>query len=371
MKKTWIIGIDASRSARQNPTGTERYSTAIIQALIKEIPEAQFRLYTPEWIEAFPKKLQVRLPMKRFWTLLRLSWEMLWRKPDLLFIPAHVLPFFAPRNSMVTLHDIAYEKIPEAYSRKQRWYLRWSTKRALKKAAKIFVPTEAVKMDLLHTYSADPDRIFVAHHGLSPLPKVATEQVKDLYARLNLTPKEPVFFFLGRLEAKKNIVTLIEAWSIVQKMYSRGRLVLGGSEGYGIEEIKKSIEAKGLTESIVLPGYLSPEDAACLFKSATCFVYPSREEGFGLPLLQAFESGCLVISSDIPVLREVAGSAALFADPGHSKDFAEQMMRILEDKALCQTLRSEGKIQVKKFSWERAAELLAFEFRESSLHSRS
>lgn len=371
MKKPWIIGIDASRSARKNPTGTEFYSTAIIQALLKEMPEAQFRLYTPDWIAAFPRKMQVRLPMKRFWTLLRLSWEMLWRKPDLLFIPAHVLPFFAPRNSMVTLHDIAYEKIPEAYSRKQRLYLRWSTKRALKKAAKVFVPTEAVKMDLLHTYSADPERIFVVPHGINPLPKVDTLQIKKLYDRLGLKAKEVVFFFLGRLEAKKNIVTLIEAWSIVQKMYSNGRLVLGGGEGYGIEEIKKKITEKGLAKSIVLPGYLSSEDAACLFKSATCFVYPSREEGFGLPLLQAFDSGCLVISSDIPVLREVAGSGALFADPGHSKDFAEQMMRILEDKALCQTLRDEGEIQVKKFSWKRAAELLAFEFRESSLHFRS
>lgn len=371
MKKKWILGIDASRSARKNPTGTELYSTSIIQALIKEMPDAEFRLYTPEWIDNFPKKMQVRMPMKRLWTLFRLSLEMLFHKPDILFIPAHVLPFFAPRKSMVTIHDIAYEKIPNAYSRTKRWYLKWSTIRALKKAAKIFVPTEVVKKDLIHFYAADPHKIYVVPHGITPLPKVSALQIKKLYARLGLNSKEPVFFFLGRLESKKNIVTLVEAWEIVQKMYSKGRLMLAGGEGYGVAEIKSSIERHGLEKSIILSGYLSPNDAACLFEAADCFIYPSREEGFGLPILQAFHANCLVIASDIPVLREVAGSAALFADPDNSKDFAEQMMRILEDKKLCELLRQEAKIRIKQFSWEKSAKLMAFEFKESSLNSRS
>lgn len=295
---------------------------------------------------------------------------MLWHKPDVLFVPAHVLPFFAPRNSFVTVHDIAYEKIPESYGRLKRKYLRWSTKRALRRAAKVIVPTESVKADLLSIYGADAEKIVVVSHGVSALPAVSATQIKDFYKRHELSQKEPLFFFIGRLESKKNLLTLVEAWAIVQKMYSKGRLVLAGMFGYGFDEIAALIEKSGLQDSVLTPGYISEVEASCLFHSATCFIFPSREEGFGLPVLQAFEAGCLVIASDIPALREVAGDAALFADPGYPKDFAEQMMRILEDEKLCADLSLKATAQLKKFSWEKAASVLAFEFRESSLNSK-
>jgi glycosyltransferase involved in cell wall biosynthesis len=369
VKRKLIIGIDTSRSAREKPTGVEQYSTSIISALLPELKDEELRLYTPEWISAFPRKLQRRIPGRRLWTLLKLSREMLRAKPDVLFVPAHVLPFFAPKASFVTIHDVAFEKIPEAYSRKSRRYLRWSTQRAVRKAQKVIVPTESVKMDLIEWFGAEPEKVLVVSHGVTPLPGVKPSEVKDFYQRYELDPKEPLFFFLGRLESKKNLLTLVEAWSIVQKMYSKGRLVLAGGSGHGYEEIQARIEELGLSGSVLTPGYVSESDAACLFHAATCFVYPSREEGFGLPVLQAFEAGCLVIASDIPPLREVAGNAALFADPGYAKDFAEQMMLVLEDAKLRTRLKAAAHEQLKKFSWKKAAKVLAFEFRESSLQS--
>lgn len=370
MKKRLVLGIDASRSTRAKPTGVEQYSNEIISALLDEVEDFEVRLYTPEWIARFPRKLQKRIRAKRLWTLVRLSWEMLWDKPDVLFVPAHVLPFFAPRASFVTVHDIAYEKIPESYGWMKRKYLRWSTRRALHKAKKVIVPTESVKMDLIEIYKADAEKIVVVPHGVSPLPSVTAVQVKNFYKKHGLSQKEPLFFFIGRLESKKNLLTLVEAWSIVQKMYSKGRLMLAGMNGHGFEEIAARIEKEGLSESILTPGYISEVEASCLFHSATCFIFPSREEGFGLPVLQAFEAGCLVIASDIPPLREVAGDAALFADPGYPKDFAEQMMRILEDDKLRADLALKAAAQLKKFSWEKTATVLAFEFRESSLNSK-
>lgn len=370
MKKRPILGIDASRSTRAKPTGVEQYSNEIISALLGEVTDFELRLYTPEWITRFPRKVQRRIRAKRLWTLLRLSWEMLWHKPDVLFVPAHVLPFFAPRASFVTVHDIAYEKIPESYGWMKRTYLRWGTRRAVKRASKVIVPTESVKMDLIEIYRADAEKVVVIPHGVSPLPAVSAAQIKNFYKKHRLTKKEPLFFFIGRLESKKNLLTLVEAWSIVQKMYSKGRLMLAGMNGHGFEEIAARIEKEGLSESVLTPGYISEVEASCLFHSATCFIFPSREEGFGLPVLQAFEAGCLVIASDIPPLREVAGDAALFADPGHAKDFAEQMMRILEDEKLRADLTLAAVAQLKKFSWEKAASVLAFEFRESSLNSK-
>lgn len=369
-----MLGIDASRSTRDKPTGVEQYSNEIISALLTETADFDVRLYTPAWISRFPRKLQKRMPFRRLWTLVRLSWEMLWHKPNVLFVPAHVLPFFAPRESFVTIHDVAYEKIPESYGFFKRKYLKWSTRRALRRARKVIVPTESVKRDLMEWYKAASEKIVVIPHGIAPLPSVTKIQIKNFYKKYGLSRKEPLFFFIGRLESKKNLMTLVEAWSIVQKMYSRGRLVLAGTNGRGFEEISAKIEVAGLQKSILTPGYISEVEASCLFHSATCFVFPSREEGFGLPVLQAFEAGCLVIASDIPPLREVAGNAALFADPGHAKDFAEQMMRILEDAKLRERLRARSGEQLKKFSWKKAAQaivrtIVTFEFRESSLNS--
>ncbi len=370
MKRKPVLGIDASRSTRAKPTGVEQYSNEIISALLDDVEDFEVRLYTPEWISRFPRAVQKRIRARRLWTLVRLSWEMLWHKPDILFIPAHVLPFFAPRKSFVTVHDIAYEKIPQSYGWMKRKYLRWSTRRALRHAYKIIVPTESVKKDLMEIYSADAERMVVIPHGVTALSEPSKAATEKFYKKHDLSKKDPLFFFIGRLESKKNLVTLVEAWSLVQKMYSNGKLMLAGTYSEGSEEIFKRIAQEDVKDSILTPGYISEEEASVLFHNASCFVFPSREEGFGLPVLQAFEAGCLVIASDIPPLREVAGDAALFADPGHAKDFAEQMMCILEDEKLCKQLRSAAKEQLKKFSWDKAATLLAFEFRESSLNSK-
>ena len=181
----------------------EQYSNEIISALLEEVEDFEVRLYTPEWIARFPRKLQRRIRARRLWTLVRLSWEMLWHKPDVLFVPAHVLPFFAPRASFVTVHDIAYEKIPESYRWARRKYLRWSTKRALRHAAKVIVPTESVKADLMGIYGAHAEKIVVVSHGVSPLPAVSAAQIKNFYKHHELSQKEPLFFFIGRLESKK------------------------------------------------------------------------------------------------------------------------------------------------------------------------
>ena len=156
------------------------------------------RLYTPEWIDKFPKSLQKRIRLPRFWSLIRLSLEMIFKKPDLLFIPAHVLPFFAPKRSFVTIHDLAYEKYPMAYGGLQSFYLGWSTRRALKKAEKVIVPTDAVKKDLIKYYEANAHRIVVVHHGRVELAKVSQKEIAYTLDHYQLDEKEHLFFFTGR-----------------------------------------------------------------------------------------------------------------------------------------------------------------------------
>ncbi len=366
-----MIGIDASRSTREQPTGVERYSTEIIQALIPEFEGAKIRLYTPKLISRFPKSLQRVIRLPRLWSLLRLSLEMLLHKPDALFIPAHVLPFFAPKNSYVTIHDVAYEKYPMAYGAFQSIYLEWSTRRALKHAKKVIVPTNAVKEDLIRLYEADPKKVMVSHHGRIPLQQVSKAEVKSNLEFFQLAEDDLIFFFIGRLETKKNLMVLLDAWAEVQQKVNRGRLFLGGMYGHGFADLFKRMESEDLRGTVLAPGYLSEEEVASIFQASIAMVLPSREEGFGLPVLQSFEADCAVICSEIPALKEVAGDAALYANPDDPKSFAKQMLRLIEDPGMKDDLVKKGFKRLKAFSWEKAAKQIASEIIENTVNSKS
>ncbi len=356
MKNKAILGIDASRSSCSNATGVERYSTEIIKAIIKECGKNfEIRLYTPKYLSVFPKKIQRRIRLPRLWSLIRLSFEMLLHKPDLLFIPAHVLPFFAPKRSFVTLHDVAYEKYPMAYGAFQSFYLEWSTRRALKKAEKLIVPSNAVKKDLMKYYKAPASKITVIHHGRLSLATVSKEDIKSTLKHYQLSQDEPLFFFIGRLETKKNLLVLLDAWAQVQEKVGMGRLFLGGMYGHGFNELFHKMEDPRLRGTVIAPGYIPEMEVSGIFQAATALVLPSREEGFGLPILQSFEADCAVICSDIPALREVGGDAALYANPGSAHDFAKAMLMLIENPKLKKDLVRRGQKRLALFSWDSAA----------------
>jgi len=376
--KKLVLGIDASRSATQVKTGVEKYSDEIISALLsvpghggasahKFAPgnKCEVRLYTPRVIPLFPREMQKVLWFPRLWTLVRLSAEMLLHKPDVLFVPAHTLPFFAPERSFTVVHDIAFMKAPAVYSRFQRWYLRWSTKRALKNCKKIIVPSLSVKADLEEVFKADADKISVINHGVVPLPEVSDEFVREVRKKYGLKEGEPVFFFLGRIEEKKNVLALIREFSFVRacpavavahKQVCGAKLVLAGAPGVGAEKVEKEIKKLGLAGTVVRTGYISDEEALAFFRIATAFVYPSLDEGFGLPILQAFAAGCPVICSEILSSMEVAGKAALYFGPRENGALADAMKEILERPELRVALVAAGAERAKLFSWEKAGE---------------
>lgn len=322
----------------------ERYSTEIIKAILKINTRFQIRLYCPGPIPFFPKKIQKIIPSRRFWTMLGLSSEMRKDKPDALFVPSHVMPFFAPENSFTMIHDLSFKKFPEAYSRFQRFYLNYGAARAVKICKKIFVPTNAVKNDLLDFYKAKPENVTVIHHGPLSMERGAA----GVYEKFGLSKNEHIFFYLGRIEKKKNLETLLGAFGIVLKKFPRSKLVLAGSNGLGWRDILRHADA-----NVVHPGFVSEKDVSALFDVSTAFVLPSLDEGFGMPVLQAFEAGCPVLCSSIPALTEVAEDAALYAKS--AKEFAEQMVKLIKNKELRDEMIYSGRDRLKSFSWEKAA----------------
>jgi glycosyltransferase involved in cell wall biosynthesis len=341
-----LIGIDASRliTTRQ-PTGVETYCRAIISGLVKSVGGERLILYTPELIAGLPRTRQkiLRWPLGKLWSQLRLGGELLFSPPNVFFSPGYVIPFLALLNKtikkIVTIHDVAFVRLPASYSFAQRYFLKLTTRQAVKHADKIIVPTRATKHDLINYFNCPPDKIEVTYFGYKPRP---------VNIRPALTRKKQILY-LGRLEDKKNIPQLIRAFKIFYQTHPAYRLILAGKPGIGFKGIQPLIARY---KFIDYRGYVPAAEKQELLQNSTALVLLSKYEGFGFPLLEAFSYQLPVLASDIPVLREVGQSACLFAHPDNPSEIAKKLESIIINKELRQQLILAGQQRLKQFDWE-------------------
>ena len=209
LRQVILIGIDASRSVSAQPTGTELYSRYLIEALLSRAPDRfSFRLYfnQPPQSAISNQQSAIRIiPFPRLWTHLRLSTEMILHRPDLLFVPAHVLPIIHPRRSVVTVHDLGYLYFPEAHPPRQRWYLDRSTRWHTRTAAHLLADSAATKRDLINRYHADPDTITVAYPGLDPSVKRVDDPNEIARVKAKYHIDGDYLLYLGTIQPRKNL----------------------------------------------------------------------------------------------------------------------------------------------------------------------
>ena len=358
-----MIAINAKPAFGEPRTGLEEYSFQLISHLIYEAEKRglkkYFSLYAPSWHnipQAFlSTDIQILKP-RRLWTQGRLAIQLLWDNPDIFFSPEQVLPRFAPKASVITVHDLAYEIYPEAYSAWQRGYLRSVTKSAAHRAKKVIAISERTKRDLGKYYAVSQRKIEVVYHGFA-LPKgVEFPQVKSEIRPSSLPTSKPYFFFLGRIERKKNIVSLIEAFE--KYSLASGReyaLILAGAPGFGYEEIFHRVEDSALKNDIFLLGYVNQEVKYALYQNACAFVFVPLYEGFGLPILEAQSFGIPVVCSNSSSLPEVAGESALLVDPMDISRIAEKMAEAVHQKKIRSYLIKKGYENLNRFSWGKTA----------------
>lgn len=349
-----LIGIHAQAVFKKEKTGVEKYAQQLVKnmSMLPEAKEHRFVLYSdnkPTGDIDFPENFSVKFLRAPFlWTQLRLVLHILFRKPEALFVPAHVLPILAhPKNSTVMIHDIAFEFFPQTYPGFHRRYLRFTTKHALKRAKKIIVPSKSTADDLAKFYKVNPDKIFVVYHG-----GIDDESKDDAREQLEF----PYFLYVGRLELKKNILGILKAFDLFKGMHkSAHKLVLVGSFGFGGEKIKEAIAKHRYKNDIVLTGWVDEKKKNYLLANADIFLFPSMYEGFGLPILEAQSVGLPLITSCISSMPEVAGKGAILVSPHNSKEIAGAMIRIITDENLRNDLIEKGRENLKRFSWKDCA----------------
>jgi glycosyltransferase involved in cell wall biosynthesis len=353
-----LIGIDASRATVARRTGTENYSLHLIRELLALGEEHRFRLYfnQPPPADLFAGLVERRvIPFPRLWTHVRLSWEMLLRSPDLLFVPSHVLPLVHPRRSLATVHDLGYHYYPEAHTLFQNLYLRWSTRYNARTATRILADSEATRRDLVHYYRIPEDKIAVVYPGRDECLAPAADPVLLDAVRTRYGLTVPYLLYVGTLHPRKNLVRLVQAFASLLALNLDLSLVLAGQKGWLYEDISSQVRELGLGNRVLLTGYVPDVDLAPLLSGALAFVFPSLYEGFGLPVLEAMACGTPVVCSNTSSLPEVAGDAALLVNPHDTEALAAALARIVTDDGLRRELVERGFQQVRHFSWQRCA----------------
>lgn len=354
-----MLCIDASRFGHPQPTGVEIYSNYLIPRLVQRAEREHkiIELVAPVAKNILsPYARMTVVPGQRLWTYFHLSRFIARRRGDIdtLFVPSHVLPLVLPRWSVITIHDVAFRRIPESYSFWQRMLLELGTRRAVKHASRIICISESTCHDLEKFYNCPREKMRLIPLGFDKAAFRGSFVVRphSFLERYGLE-QERYFIYIGRVEEKKNIAHLIQAFLATPD--TGWKLVLVGKPGVGFRLISELLETAEAQRRIIYTGYLSPDDAYSLMAYAGAFTFPSRFEGFGIPVLEAQALDVPVICSAAGALPEVAGEGALYMDNSQA-GLASILTELMEGRIHKEALIERGRANLERFSWERCAD---------------
>ena len=364
------IGINAHKLSFEpgfRQAGTSRY----IEALLQELPAVAddddeilaFTGRVPDhWIDRFPGSIDwkhARFPTG--WPPARILWEQtagtglgVRYRLDLIHSPLNVAPLFPGAPTVVTVHDIAYERFPEHYPKGQQQYLSLMTRISTRRADRVIAVSEATAADLVGIYGVGRDRIEVIPNGVEERfrPHSADEQAAF---RLRNDLPEHFLLFVGTLQPRKNLDGLLRAYALIADRINWPLVVIGGA-GWLYSPIERLLRRLGIGNRVRFTGYVLPEDLPGWYAAAEIFILPSHYEGFGLPVIEAMASGTPVITSSTSSLPEVAGGCAALVDPAAPAEIAGAMLKLAEDAGRRRELSDLGVRHARKFTWRRAAE---------------
>lgn len=270
-------------------------------------------------------------------------------KVDVTHFTGGTLACFPPHPCVLTVHDLAWL----AGAVRGRFYSRMyfaSAQRSLaRKADRLVADTETARVEIAQQLDVRVDAIAVAGAG-----------VDDEWFAIERTPSDPPYVLaVGTVEARKDLATAVRAIARVPNV----RLLSAGVQTGYAAEVRKAIDAAGVSERVELLGYVSDDRLRSLYAGATALIFPSRYEGFGLPPLQALAARVPVIAADIPVLREVLGDCAVFATPSDDEAFGEALARVLTDSVMPSPVLERGQMRARSFTWRSVAQRLVDVYR--------
>ena len=344
--------------------GAGNYIANLTQTLIRTDPENDYFIFSkPEQAELFvggarAKVVRPGLPTR----VHRIVWEqtlfpLLVRRYrlDVLHSPHYTTPVVASCARVVTFHDMTFFLHPEAHLLYKTVFFRAMIPVSARRADAVIAISQNTRKDILRLFPINPAKVFTIPYGIASMfhPRLKDDQ-RQVLGKYGL-PAEFVLY-VGNLEPRKNLPMLLCAFA---KLVQRGlphTLVLVGSRGWMDDEIFATLRDLNLGQRVLLPGFIPQVDLPALYSAASVFVYVSRYEGFGLPVLEAMACGAPVITSNVASMPEIAGTASILIDPSSEAELADAMLQVLTDNELRLRLSHEGVNRSRSFSWERAAQ---------------
>jgi glycosyltransferase involved in cell wall biosynthesis len=365
------IGFDGKR-AFQNRTGLGNYIRSLVSILSHHYPQNRYILFAPNKTPLFsPAAFQnvgtVFPPaftgkfLGGWWRQYGIIRSLRSSGIDIYHGVSNELPKNISKSglrSVVTIHDIIFERFPETYHLDERFTYRWKIKRACREADAIIAISKQTRDDLVSIYGVDPGKIFICYQSCNPIFQ------REISARIKAEVKKKYslpdryFLFVSSIAPRKNLLGVCKAMALAKDQLDLPLVVIGDGKKEKLEA-KAFMQDHGMGSRLVLlnemtvaklPAFTTAEDFPAIYQQALALVYPSVFEGFGAPLLEALYSGLPVISSSTSSLPEVAGDAALYFDPQDHKTLAKHMVDIAGNPALVTELRTRGLEQAKKFS---------------------
>jgi glycosyltransferase involved in cell wall biosynthesis len=352
--------------------GIGRYAIHLVEALLalstRQCHDLEFVLFTaPQTDRKSLRRLRVRACERFRWvksTLLRssilLSAGVSWEQIDVLHgLDQSGIPlFFKAGKYVVTIHDVIPLVLPWAFPPRHRWVLATAFARIRKQADMVIVPSLAAAEDVVQCLRVERERIRVIPMGCDGRFKPLGEPARMATTRRRYHLPERYILFVGTLEPRKNIHTLLQAFAHVKAGAPQDdlTLVIAGGKGWGDVDYQATVDGLKLQDHVRFIGFVEDDQLPDLYRGALVFVYPSLYEGFGLPVLEAMACGTPVITANRTSLPEVAGDAALLVDPTQPEALAAAMTSILTDSHLQQALRAKGLARARTFSWDTVAE---------------
>lgn len=295
--------------------------------------------------------------------LLYQSWNVLGRPRvdsllggvDVFHATNYFLPPVRQARRILTIYDLAFLRYPELCSPKIVGPFSRHVPRFARAADAILTCSEASKRDIIALLHIAEDKVTVAHGAVDDDFAPMEREAAQALLRVQYNIQTPFFLFVGTLEPRKNVDGILKAFARIAGELQH-TLVLVGGTGWNAERIEALAAPLAAAGRVIRPGYVSPSDLSAFYSAAAAFVFPSRYEGFGLPVVEAMACGCPVICSRRGSLPEAAGDAALYIDPEDTDALADAMRRIAEDPAFGAALAEQGRAQASSFSWRRSAQ---------------
>lgn len=359
MSKPIVVGLDI-RDLQIAKTGARTYLEEIYKEFQKGRPGFQFYF--------FDTSIKVYTGRNRFYKLIEQLRFLLWKQLilplkafskgcDIVFCTDYFVPWLQLNYRTVPVfHDAFFWEYPEHYNKYWLMTFRFLGVSAAKRAAFITTPTQYAKERVLQFLPVAPEKII----AIAEAPKSLVSHSELSSGNLKLKTSK-YFLHIGVFEKRKNLVVLIEAFHLLrQEGYLDYSLVLAGqaspkNDMDGSADIVQAIHQYGLEEYVILPGYVSDQDLAWYYQHAELYVFPSINEGFGLPVLEAFQYGLPVLVANNTCLPEVGSDAVLPFNPKDSIDLVAKIKTIIDDPTYKAALIARGKLRLQDFSWKKTA----------------